>query len=71
LRIPAGASRVRKRPIEIAIGAPSRSAKKELTTVPKNSEPAPKTPKLGCHWVSKMKPRPNLEIAGPAPSTTW
>ena len=51
-RTPLGASRVRKSPIAIAIGAPSSSAKAEVTAVPKSSEPAPNSPKLGCQVVS-------------------
>ena len=70
-RTPVGASRLRKRPIEIAIGAPSSSAKKELTAVPKSSEPAPNSSKFGCQVVSVRKPSPNLEIAGLAPCMTW
>ncbi len=38
---------------------------KELTTVPKSSEPAPKTPKFGCQVVWTRNPSPNFEIAGP------
>ncbi len=38
---PAGASRLRKSPIEIAIGVASASATNEVTTVPKSSGAAP------------------------------
>ena len=43
----------------------------ELTTVPKSSTPAPKTPKFGCQVVWTTKPSPNFEIARLAPWTTW
>ena len=69
-RTPAGASRLRKSPIAIAIGAPSSRAMKELTAVPKRKEPAPNTSKFGFQVVWKTNPSPNLDIAGPAPCTT-
>ena len=72
LLTPFGASRLRKSPIEIAIGAPRKSAKNEVTIVPKSSVPAPNSSKggFGCQVVWKTKPSPNLEIEGPAPWTT-